>query len=95
MGRFSIGNPLHEKITEGHIDKIIDGVDKTNERIANDRKSIRRYVFYGAAFFLLVFVALLVFFNLQGADDTVLNLLIGGFSFVGGVGGGFALSRFS
>lgn len=28
------------------------------------------------------------------ADETVLNLIIGGFSFVGGIGGGFTLSRF-
>ncbi len=94
LGRVSVGNPLHEKITEKHIDKIIDGVDRTNDRIANDRKSTRRYVFYGALTFLVVFVGLLVFFKLQGAGDTVLNLIIGGFSFVGGIGGGFALSRF-
>ncbi len=94
MGRFTSGNPLHEKITGKHIDKIIDNYDKNNDRIANDRKSTRRYVFSGAIIFFLVFIGLLVFFKVQNSDDTVLNLLIGFFSFVGGIGGGFTISRF-
>ena len=94
MGRFSSGNPLHEKITSKHIDKIIDNADKSHDRVASDRSSTRRYLFCGAIITFLVFVGLLVFFKLQGSDDMVLNTLIGFFSFVGGVGGGFTISRF-
>lgn len=94
MARFPVRSPIYEKINEEHINRIIENQDKNNDRIAKDRRSLRRYIFWGAIVTLLAFVALLVFFQVQQAGEMVINLIIAFFSFVGGVGGGFALSKF-
>ena len=94
MGKFPASNPIYNKITSKHIDKVLDNTDKHDDRVAKDRSSTRRILCGVVIFTIVIFVFLLVFFQMQESSDTVLNILIAFFSFVGGIGGGITLNKF-
>jgi len=83
---------LIDKMEPEHIPRVIDQIDKSDERDFNKDKSVRRYIF---ATFLTI-VALVIFFTiyLSKVDpDTykdMMTLLIG---LGAGLGGGYGLGR--
>lgn len=93
MGRFPPTNPLLKKITTSHISKVLDSVEQDDIRQANAHKSIRRYVFWGFIVLVIVALVLVIFLQLQGATEILVNLIIAIFSLAGGFGIGRYFQR--
>lgn len=89
----SIPNPLVDKITPEHIAKVLDNVDKEDERNFKDQTVTRRYQFI---YFVisLGFLAFLIVY-LSGIDKAlmveVLKLIL---TFLSGVGVGFGILKY-
>ena len=92
-GAFPMPHPLASKITSGHIDKVINNIEHDDVRQAEDQKFSRRYTFAGFVILVLVVVTLVVFLQLQGATDILINLIIAVFSLAGGFGIGRYFKR--
>lgn len=86
-------NPLTEKLTESHIDKMLEMSSKGNERAFEDSKASRRYTLV----YVLLAIALFVFLTIYLVDVDqalwleILKLLA---VFVGGFGGGFGVKSY-
>jgi hypothetical protein len=94
MHRFGpIPNPLTEKITEKHIDKILDISAKDDERSFTDAAHSRWFTLAYVAMFLGLFVFLTIF--LVGADKELYKEAVKLFAvFLGGFGGGFGVKSY-
>ncbi|MEO1430980.1 MAG: hypothetical protein AAFV71_18340 [Cyanobacteria bacterium J06633_8] len=57
----SLVSPISEKINEKHIDKILNIVEKDDERAFADSQSARKYSFFTLIIVLVFFVCLTVF----------------------------------
>ena len=88
-----VPNPLLQKITSEHIDKILDLSGKDNERIFQDTRSSRQYtllyVSIGAALFLFLTVYL-VPMDKQLYLEIVKSIVLAG----GGFGVGFGVKTY-
>jgi hypothetical protein len=94
MQRFGpMPNPLTSKLTESHIDKILDISAKDDERYFADAKHARWFTLGYVVLFLALFVFLTIF--LVGEDKELykeaLKLVA---VFVGGFGGGFGVKSY-
>jgi hypothetical protein len=88
--RYGQYNPISEKITSEHIDKILDITEKEDDRDFKESQSVRRYFLV----YLLIFVAIFVFLTvfLVGSETELYKELIKLLAvFAGGFGGGFGL----
>jgi len=88
-----IPNPLFKKITEAHIDKVLDLSEKDSERDYEDAKSTRKYGLVYVIIILIFLGAMTVF--LVNADKElykqVLNALL---PFLAGLAGGYGLKAY-
>lgn len=95
MQRFSgsMPNPLLSKITESHIDKILELSDKEDNNSFKDAQSSKRY----NLFYFLAFVGLFIFITLYLAKEDkdlftdILKIVI---SVAGGFGGGYGYKSY-
>lgn len=86
-------NPLTEKITEKHIDKILDISAKDDERSFVDAALSRWFTLAYVILFLGLFVFLTIF--LVGADKELYKEAVKLFAvFLGGFGGGFGVKSY-
>jgi len=86
-------NPILKKITEGHIDKVLDQTEKDSEREFTDR--LRSRIF--ALLYALIAAALFVFVTiyLAGQDKELYrDLLTKIIIFFGGAGAGYGIKAF-
>jgi hypothetical protein len=91
--RIPIPNPLLDKITESHITTIINQAENDNVRQDRAGASTRRYVFAAFAIVLAIALALIIFLVMRNSTSVLYDLIIAVFSFAGGFGGGFGLSK--
>ena len=84
----TIPNPFAKKINETHIDKILDHVEKDSLRGYNNQRSIRRYDFAILVICIIVITGLAIFFSIIKESNLLINLIIGAFAFLGGLGYG-------
>lgn len=85
-------NPIADKITSDHIDKILDGSEKNSEREYNEKKNQRWFIFA----IILVGIALLIFLTVYLAKDneaTFMKILIPILAFLGGMGAGYGVAK--
>jgi hypothetical protein len=94
MQRFGpMPNPLADKLTEGHIDKILDHSSKSDERAFEDAKASRKYALIYVTIFVTLFMSLTVFLVLadKALYEETLKLFI---AFIGGFGGGYGVKSY-
>lgn len=86
-------SPLQEKINEEHISKILDIVEKDDERTFADAQSSRKYTLINTVIILTFFGFLTVFLVNKDVEvyREVLKLAI---AFAGGLGSGFGLKGY-
>jgi len=86
-------HPILKKVTESHIDKVLDQTEKDSERDFEDAKSSRRYGF--AAFVIICALFVFLTWYLTAVDKDlyrdIIKVLLG---LVGGFGGGFAFKGY-
>jgi len=94
MHRFgAMSNPLADKLTEKHIDKILDISAKDDERSFADAAHSRWFTLTYVVLFLALFVFLTVY--LVGADKELYKEAVKLFAvFLGGFGGGFGVKSY-
>ncbi|WP_089729742.1 hypothetical protein [Candidatus Thiosymbion oneisti] len=86
-------NPLTDKITEKHIDKILEIAAKDDERSFKDTAQSRKFTLLYIVIFVALFTFLTVF--LVGADKDLYKEAIKLFAvFLGGFGGGFGVKSY-
>jgi len=86
-------DPLIDKLTEGHIDKILDISKREDEHSYEDTRQSRKFTLVYVIIFIALFVFLTVF--LVGADKDLYKEAIKLFAvFLGGFGGGFGLKSY-
>ena len=88
-----VPNPLVEKITPEHIDKIIDYSERNSVRSDNADNSQRKYQFGSWLLGAGAIIGLIIFFTLKGYSDhtnTLLGVVAG---FLGGLGFGRFISK--
>jgi len=86
-------DPLIDKLTEGHIDKILDISKREDEYSYEDTGQSRKFTLV----YVIIFIALFVFLTafLVGADKDLYKEAIKLFAvFLGGFGGGFGLKSY-
>jgi hypothetical protein len=97
VGIFSgkIPNPISEKVNEKHIDEIIKNSDKESQRDYNYAiKSMwfnLIYIIIGVGAFLVI----IIFLSSNGKEDLLKDILKVFVGFVGGLGAGFGISRYT
>ena len=88
-----MAHPLTEKLDGDHIRQIIENVENGEQRDHQEGKDVRRLImqiFIG----VLIFVSFIfVFFTMTGKTDLIRMIIPLLVSIVGGVGGGFGLSK--
>ena len=94
MHRFGpMPNPLTEKLTEKHIDKILDISAKDDERSFADSAHSRWFTLVYVILGIALFVFLTIF--LVGADKELYKEAVKLFAvFLGGFGGGFGVKSY-
>ena len=86
-------NPLTEKLTEKHIDKILDISAKDDERTFVDTQRSRWFTLSYVTIFVALFVFLTIF--LVGADKELYKEAVKLLAvFLGGFGGGFGVKTY-
>ncbi len=91
MGRMP--NPMMEKITPEHIDKILDHAGKSDERAYEDHGTSRKFTLA----YVLISIALFIFLTLYLVETNkalYLEILKLAITFVGGFGGGFGIKTY-
>ncbi|HSS20898.1 MAG TPA: hypothetical protein VLL54_12560 [Pyrinomonadaceae bacterium] len=93
---FSAGpmtNPVLGKVTEGHIDKVLDQGEKDSDREFQDRRSTRKYNLLYALIAAALFVFVTIY--LAGQDKELYrDLLTKIIIFFGGTGAGYGIKAF-
>jgi len=86
-------HPITKKVTEQHIDKILDEAGKDSQRSFEDSRSSRRYGFAAFVVLVLLFVFVTIFLTSVDRDlyRDVIKVLLG---VIGGFGGGFAFKSY-
>lgn len=94
MQRFGpMPNPIAEKLTPNHIDKILNIAEKDDERSYKDTGQSRKYTLI----YILIFAALFIFTTifLVGSDKELYKETMKLFSvFLGGLGSGFGIRSY-
>jgi len=86
-------NPVLQKLTATHIEKLIDGADKDNERALTDRRESRSQTKFLAIAGMVGFLILSGLF-LWGQQTQLLDKVIqAAIIFAGGLGAGIGLSK--
>ncbi|MBD2776296.1 hypothetical protein [Iningainema tapete] len=86
-------SPIQDKINESHISKILEIVEKDDERTFADAQASRKYTLINTIIILLVFVFLTVF--LVNKDVEIYRELLKlSIAFAGGLGSGFGLKGY-
>lgn len=86
-------HPITKKITEAHIDKLLDQTEKDSEREFRDTQSSRKYGFGAFLVICALFVFITIYLTHIDKDlyRDVFKVLVG---LVGGFGGGFAFKGY-
>lgn len=86
-------SPIQRKINEGHISKILEIVEKDDERTFADAQSSKKYTLVYVIIFSLLFVFATVFLTNKNEElyKEVLKFFI---VFLGGLGSGFGLGKY-
>jgi hypothetical protein len=82
-------HPLAKKLTEGHITKIIDNIEKDEDRRFQEGRDVRKMgltIFFAI---LIVLASLMVFFTVMNRTDILIPLV----SALVGFGGGYGIGR--
>ncbi|MBD1920520.1 hypothetical protein H6F77_05385 [Microcoleus sp. FACHB-831] len=87
------GSPLQDKINEGHISKILDIVEKDDERTFADAQAARKYTLINTVI-ILIFFGLLTVFLVNKDVEVYRELLKLTVAFAGGLGSGFGLKGY-
>lgn len=88
-----IFNPILKKITEGHIDKVLDQTEKDSEREFKDRLRDRVFAFLYALIAASLFIFVTIY--LAGQDKELYrDLLTKIIIFFGGAGTGYGIKAF-
>lgn len=88
-----VPNPLTKKITEKHIDKILEIAAKDDERTFENAKNFRIYMLIYILSFIGLFVFLTIF--LVGSDKELYKEVLKLFAtFLGGLGSGFGVKSY-
>ena len=82
-------HPLTSKITEEHVTKIIDNVEKDDQRSFEERKGVRNTTLTIFILILVFIAGFLIFFTLRGQTEILIPLLTA----VVGAGGGYGIGR--
>lgn len=85
-------NPIADKITSEHIEKMIDGSEKDSEREYNEKKNQRWFVFA----IILLGAGLLIFLTIYLAKEnaaTFMDILVPILAFLGGMGAGYGVAK--
>ncbi|KAF3980377.1 MAG: hypothetical protein HFP76_02340 [Methylococcales symbiont of Iophon sp. n. MRB-2018] len=86
-------NPLTQKLTSQHIDKILEISEKDDERVFKDAGESRKYTLIYIVIFSVLFVFLTVF--LVGSDVELYKEIVKLFAiFLGGLGSGFGIKGY-
>lgn len=102
MEMSSMGNPLHSKMTEQHVSKVIEIAACRDERqyalhkasLENeheDNRSTRRYGFW--AFFLVLVLICVVLLLFRDTPEVLVPLVTGIFAFGAGFAGGWGVGK--
>jgi len=86
-------NPLLSKITEKHIDKILDISQKEEDNSFKDAQSTKRYSLF---YFLIVilFITCLIFFLVDKDKALLITIFEKGLYVLGGFGGGYGFKAY-
>lgn len=89
----SMPNPLLSKVTEGHINKILEIADKEENNSFSDKQSSKKY---NAFYFLIsiLFVVFLIVFLVGKDKDLLLAIIEKSTYFLGGFGSGYGVKVF-
>ena len=71
----------------------IENAGKDDERQHQAESSTRRYIFWGFIAILAVVIVLVIFLVIKQSTSILVNLIIGLFSFGGGLGAGFGVAK--
>jgi len=98
MGMGTIGNPLHQKMNEGHISTVLDLAVRHDERefeLAKGHQNIQssNRWFALVVFAILVGTVVLLVFTFKDKPDALIPLITGIFGFGSGFGGGFGYAK--
>jgi len=87
-------NPLLSKITEGHIDRILD-ISKEEEH--NSYKDAQSTKIYSLIYFfaILLFICFIIYFLIDKDKTLLTNIIDKGLYFIGGILGGYGLKAYS
>lgn len=93
-----LSNPIHQKMTEGHINKVLDLAAQHDERefeLAKGKQGIvasNRWFRLGIFVMILFFVAILIV-AFKEQHDVLIPLVTGLLAFAGGFGSGWGIGR--
>jgi len=91
-GIMSRKNPIAEKITEGHIDKMIDESAKDSEREYKDKNNQRLFTL-GIVFLGVLLLIFLTVYLAKSHEETLMNIIIPILAFLGGMGAGYGIAK--
>lgn len=86
-------NPLHSKINESHIDKILDITAKDDENTFNDAQSSKKF---GLTYFILIliFICFLIWFLIDKDQELLMSIIERGLFIICGFGGGYGYKAY-